>query len=95
MNIIPTQFKEVFLLNRNHFFDKRGSFHESFNLKNFESQLNLKLNFCQDNFAYSNKGVLRGLHYQLYPYAQSKLVSVVKGKVLDVVVDIRKGSPTF
>ena len=95
MKVIPTQFKEVFLLNRNHFVDKRGSFYESFNLKFLESQLDLKLNFCQDNFAFSNKGVLRGLHYQLYPYTQSKLVSVVKGKVLDVVVDIRKGSPTF
>ena len=75
--------------------DERGYFFESFNKKNFEQFIGCAINFCQDNEAKSTKGVLRGLHYQLPPFAQSKLVRVVKGKVLDIVVDVRKGSPTF
>tara|TARA_Y100000768_G_scaffold308168_1_gene242356 strand:+ start:540 stop:1097 length:558 start_codon:yes stop_codon:yes gene_type:complete len=75
--------------------DKRGYFFESFNQNIFEEQISNKISFCQENESFSKKGVIRGLHYQLPPFAQSKLVRVVYGKVLDVVVDIRKGSPTF
>ena len=75
--------------------DNRGYFFESFRQDQFEAFIGHAVNFCQDNESKSNKGVLRGFHYQLPPYAQSKLVRVIQGKVLDVVVDIRKGSPTF
>lgn len=74
--------------------DARGYFFESFNKKTFEDA-GISVEFVQDNESKSQKGVLRGLHYQLNPMAQAKLVSVVEGEVLDVVVDIRKGSPTF
>lgn len=76
------------------FADERGYFFESFSQRNFEEQV-CKTVFVQDNESKSCYGVLRGLHFQKMPYAQSKLVRVVKGKVLDVAVDIRKGSPTF
>ncbi|MDA9602322.1 dTDP-4-dehydrorhamnose 3,5-epimerase [Flavobacteriaceae bacterium] len=95
MTIIPTLFKEVFLLKTEVHIDVRGSFSEHFSAKVFEKAFGHKINFCQDNITHSKKGVLRGLHYQLSPYGQSKLVSVIQGSVLDVVVDIRKGSPTF
>ena len=95
MTAIPTLFKEVFLLKPAVFSDLRGSFMESFNQKDVETTLQRKIDFCQDNLTHSKKGVLRGLHYQLPPFSQSKLVSVIQGTVLDVVVDIRKGSPTF
>ena len=95
MTAIPTLFSDVFLLKPVVHFDDRGSFSEHFVDQNFEHTVGRKIYFCQDNLTYSKKGVLRGLHYQLPPYAQSKLVSVLNGKVLDVVVDIRKGSPTF
>ena len=75
--------------------DERGSFSESFVSKSFIEHVKKDIVFCQDNFTYSKKNVIRGLHYQLPPYAQSKLISVLEGKVLDVVVDIRKGSPTY
>lgn len=75
--------------------DKRGSFFESFNQGIFKEQINKKISFCQENESFSKRGVIRGLHYQLPPFAQSKLVRVIYGKVLDVVVDIRKGSPSF
>lgn len=75
--------------------DGRGYFYESFKKELFEEFIGKPINFCQDNEAKSTKGVLRGLHYQLPPYAQSKLVRVVKGHVLDIAVDIRKSSPTF
>lgn len=77
------------------FSDERGYFFESFKKENFDEFIGGSVNFIQDNEAKSTKGVLRGLHYQLPPFAQSKLVRVVKGKVLDIVVDIRKGSRTF
>ena len=73
----------------------RGFFFESFNQKAFNEATGLDLNFVQDNHSRSAKGVLRGLHYQLSPHAQGKLVRVVRGAVLDVAVDIRQGSPTF
>ena len=75
--------------------DKRGYFLESFNQAVFKEGLNRDINFVQDNESYSSKGVLRGLHYQKGDYAQAKLVRVIKGKILDVVVDLRTDSPTF
>ena len=75
--------------------DSRGYFVETFRQDKLEEFLGYKINFCQDNESKSSKGVLRGLHYQLPPHAQTKLVRVISGRVLDVAVDIRKGSPTF
>lgn len=75
--------------------DGRGYFMETFQDKELSNFLGYNIDFCQDNESKSSKGVLRGLHYQLAPFAQTKLVRVIQGKVLDVVVDIRKGSPTF
>ena len=95
MNIKTTPFKEVYILKPCVHLDERGSFMESFNEREIEKVLKRKTNFCQDNLTYSKKGVLRGLHYQLPPFSQTKLVQVLQGSVLDVLVDIRKGSPTF
>ena len=95
MNIKTTPFKEVFILQPIVHLDERGSFMESFNEREVEKALERKTSFYQDNLTFSKKGVLRGLHYQLPPFSQMKLVQVVQGSVLDVVVDIRKGSPTF
>ena len=75
--------------------DSRGYFVETFVSNKLEEFLGYKINFCQDNESKSSKGVLRGLHYQLPPHAQTKLVRVISGRVLDVAVDIRKNSPTF
>jgi dTDP-4-dehydrorhamnose 3,5-epimerase len=75
--------------------DDRGYFIETFRADKLEEFLGYKINFCQDNESKSSKGVLRGLHYQLPPFAQTKLVRVIQGRVLDVAVDIRKGSSTF
>lgn len=75
--------------------DERGYFVETFRADKLENFLGFEINFCQDNESKSSYGVLRGLHYQLPPYAQTKLVRVIEGEVLDVAVDIRKGSPTF
>jgi dTDP-4-dehydrorhamnose 3,5-epimerase len=75
--------------------DNRGYFVETFKQNLFEDAIGYKINFVQDNESNSTKGVLRGLHYQLPPYTQAKLVRVTKGAVLDVAVDIRKSSPTF
>ena len=75
--------------------DERGYFVETFRQDKFEDALGFKVNFVQDNESQSSKGVLRGLHFQLAPYAQSKLVRVIEGAVLDVAVDIRRGSPSF
>ena len=77
------------------FKDDRGKFFESFNLKQFEEIVGEKINFVQDNLSVSKLNVVRGLHFQKPPYSQGKLVRVLKGKVVDVVVDIRKNSPTF
>lgn len=82
------------IVETNVFPDNRGCFYESFNIKKL-SDLGIKNNFVQDNVSESKKGVVRGLHYQLYPFSQAKLIIVLSGKILDVVVDIRKGSPTF
>lgn len=75
--------------------DKRGYFVEQFRQDKLNDFLGYKINFCQDNESKSSYGVLRGLHYQLPPHAQTKLVRVIKGKVLDIAVDIRRNSPTF
>ncbi len=75
--------------------DDRGYFIETFRQDKLQEFLGFNINFCQDNESKSTYGVLRGLHYQLPPYAQTKLVRVIKGNVLDVAIDIRKGSPTF
>ena len=75
--------------------DERGFFTEFFRKDLFENFLGSKINFCQENLSNSNYGVLRGLHFQIEPYAQSKLVSVLKGKILDVVIDIRKSSKYY
>ena len=95
MEIIPTLFEDVLLFRNQIFKDERGSFSEHFNKSQSKFFSQKEIHFCQDNIAHSKKGVLRGLHYQLPPFAQSKLVSVIEGSVLDVVVDIRRGSPTF
>jgi len=95
MNVKTTPLREVLILKPNLHLDERGSFMESFNEREIEKALGRKILFCQDNQAFSKKRVLRGLHYQLPPFSQSKLVRVTEGKVLDIVVDVRKGSPTF
>lgn len=94
MNIIETNLKGAFILEPKIFEDERGYFFESFSQRLFEEKV-CKTIFVQDNESKSSYGVLRGLHFQKPPYAQSKLVRVIKGCVLDVAVDIRKGSPTF
>jgi dTDP-4-dehydrorhamnose 3,5-epimerase len=95
MTAIPTLFKEVFLIKQLAHKDTRGSLSEGYKVKDFQKLIGRQIDFCQDNYTTSKKGVLRGLHYQLPPFGQSKLVRVLQGSVLDVVVDIRKGSPTF
>ena len=95
MTIIPTILPEVLLIKPKKLEDERGWFMESFRLDLLEKAVGHSVNFCQDNQAQSTFGVIRGLHYQMPPFAQSKLVSVLQGKVLDVVVDIREGSPNF
>ena len=87
--------KGCFVITPNVIKDERGYFFESFNKKNFEKETGIVTNFVQDNQSKSSKGVLRGLHFQTGEFAQAKLVSVVKGSVLDVCVDIRENSPTF
>lgn len=94
MNVIETKIPGVVIIEPRLFPDARGYFFESFSKREFEEKVG-KIEFVQDNESKSSYGVLRGLHFQKPPYAQSKLVRVVKGAVLDVAVDIRKGSPTF
>ena len=94
MNIIKTSIEDVVIIEPRLFKDERGYFFESFNQREFEEKV-CKATFVQDNESKSGYGVIRGLHYQKPPFAQSKLVRVIKGAVLDVAVDIRKGSPTF
>jgi dTDP-4-dehydrorhamnose 3,5-epimerase len=95
MNIIKTKIPEILILNMKIFNDDRGCFFESYNKKYFSEKFSINNNFVQDNESQSKYGVLRGLHYQLEPYAQTKLVRVLEGKVFDVVVDIRKNSPSY
>lgn len=94
MKVVDTDIEDVKIIEPRVFEDERGYFFESFNQKVFEEEV-IQTTFVQDNESKSTKGVLRGLHYQMPPFAQSKLVRVVEGEVYDVAVDIRKGSPTF
>lgn len=95
MNVIKTAIPDVLIFEPKIFGDERGFFFESFNHKLFEEAVGYPVTFVQDNHSKSSKGVLRGLHYQLPPHAQGKLVRCVSGEVFDVAVDIRKTSPTF
>jgi len=94
MDVIKTNIDGVVIIEPKIFKDNRGYFFESFNEKEFKEKV-ADINFVQDNESKSSYGVLRGIHFQAPPFAQSKLVRVVKGKVLDVAVDLRKDSPTF
>lgn len=94
MEVIKTSIEGVVIIEPRIFKDARGYFFESFSKREFDEKVR-PVNFVQDNQSMSVKGVMRGLHFQRPPYTQSKLVSCVKGRVLDVAVDIRKGSPTF
>lgn len=94
MGIIETEIEGVLVFEPKVYCDDRGYFFESFSQREFEMEVH-KTVFVQDNQSFSHYGVIRGLHFQRPPFAQAKLVRVVKGKVLDVVVDIRKDSPTF
>ena len=95
MEVIKANIEGVFIIEPKVFGDSRGYFFESFNVRAFREKTGLEINFVQDNESRSHYGVLRGLHFQLPPFAQSKLVRCVRGRVLDVAVDIRKGSPTY
>jgi dTDP-4-dehydrorhamnose 3,5-epimerase len=95
MNFIKTDIEDVVIIEPQVHGDDRGYFVETFRADKLEEFLGYKINFTQDNESKSSRGVLRGLHYQLHPAAQTKLVRVIKGRVLDVAVDIRKDSPTF
>ena len=94
MNVIKTDIEGVVIIEPRIFNDERGYFFESFSERDFCKEVR-EVRFVQDNESKSQYGVLRGLHFQKTPYSQSKLMRVIKGAVLDVVVDIRKGSPTF
>tara|TARA_B100001758_G_scaffold208657_1_gene190405 strand:+ start:1442 stop:1990 length:549 start_codon:yes stop_codon:yes gene_type:complete len=94
MKITKTNIEGLLIIEPSVFHDLRGIFLESWNKKNFE-EIGINENFVQDNQSISSKGVLRGLHFQNPPFAQAKLVSVIKGAVLDVAVDLRKNSPTY
>jgi dTDP-4-dehydrorhamnose 3,5-epimerase len=95
MKVTPTAIPDVLVIEPKVFGDERGFFFESYNRQAFKESTGLDVDFVQDNHSRSTKGVLRGLHYQLPPKAQGKLVRVVQGEVFDVAVDIRKSSPTF
>ena len=95
MKVTRTAIEGVVILEPKVFGDARGFFTESFNQKVFDEAVGGSFSFVQDNHSRSSKGVLRGLHYQLPPHAQGKLVRVVQGSVYDVAVDVRRGSPTF
>lgn len=95
MNIIKSEIADVLIVEPRVFGDERGFFYESFNQEVWAEKTGLDVSFVQDNHSKSSRGVLRGLHYQLPPAAQGKLVRCVSGEVFDVAVDIRKSSPTF
>lgn len=95
MNIIETEISGLLILEPKVYSDDRGYFYESFNLEKFNQQTGENVVFVQDNHSRSNQNVLRGLHYQISPHAQGKLVRVVHGAVYDVAVDLRKDSDTF
>ena len=95
MNFIRTKIPEIIICEPVIHSDDRGYFVETFRKDKLEEFIGYKIDFCQDNESKSSRGVLRGLHYQLPPFSQTKLVRVIQGKVLDVAVDIRRKSPTF
>ena len=95
IEVIKTEIPGVLIIEPKVFGDARGYFLESFNAKEFAEKTGLNIDFVQDNESMSSYGVMRGLHFQRPPFTQSKLVRCVKGAVLDVAVDIRKGSPTY
>ncbi|WP_297431499.1 dTDP-4-dehydrorhamnose 3,5-epimerase [Sulfurimonas sp.] len=95
MQFTRTAIENVIIIDPKVHGDERGYFVETFRADKLEEFLGYKIDFCQDNESKSSRGVLRGLHYQLHPAAQTKLVRVIQGRVLDVAVDIRKGSLTF
>ena len=95
MRFIRTRIPDVIICEPIVHGDERGYFVETFREDKWEEFLGFKIKFCQDNESKSTYGVLRGLHYQLPPYAQTKLIRVIQGRILDVAVDIRRGSPTF
>ena len=94
MEVLTTDIEGVYIIKPRVFGDARGYFFESYSKREFEEKVG-KVDFVQDNESMSKKGVMRGLHFQRPPFSQSKLVRCVKGSVLDVAVDIRKGSPTY
>ena len=94
MKFIPTEIEDCVIIEPKVFGDHRGYFFESFNQKQFEEHIG-KVDFVQDNESRSSRGVLRGLHFQLPPYNQAKLVRCIEGEVLDIAVDLRKDSPSF
>jgi dTDP-4-dehydrorhamnose 3,5-epimerase len=95
MKVTPTAIPGVLILEPKVFGDERGFFFESFNQREFNDAVGHEVTFVQDNHSRSTKGVLRGMHYQVPPHAQGKLVRVTQGAVFDVAVDVRPGSPTF
>jgi dTDP-4-dehydrorhamnose 3,5-epimerase len=95
VEFIKQSIPEVVLIQPQVFGDERGYFLETFRQDEFEAAIGYRVNFCQDNESKSSYGVLRGLHFQMPPFAQNKLVRVVEGRVLDIAADIRHGSPTF
>jgi dTDP-4-dehydrorhamnose 3,5-epimerase len=95
MRVTPTDLNEVLIIEPNVFGDPRGFFFESYNARHFNEAIGREVNFTQDNHSRSTRGVLRGLHYQLPPHAQAKLVRAVSGAIFDVAVDIRRSSATF
>ena len=95
MKITPTSIPDVLILEPKVFGDARGFFMESFNQREFDAAVGRHVEFVQDNHSRSTRGVLRGLHYQLPPHAQGKLVRVTSGRVFDVAVDLRRASATF
>lgn len=95
MKVTKTNIEGVLIIEPQLFEDSRGYFFESFNVREFATQTGIETHFIQDNESRSAEGVVRGLHFQLPPHAQSKLVRVIEGAILDIAVDIRRGSPTF
>lgn len=95
MQVIKTEIEGVLIIEPDVYVDERGYFLETFRMDRFRELTGLNINFVQDNESLSHRFVLRGLHYQTYPKPQAKLVRVVRGVILDVAVDLRKGSPTF
>jgi dTDP-4-dehydrorhamnose 3,5-epimerase len=95
MKLIETKIKDLFLIEPTVFGDERGYFYESFNHETFSKLIGREVNFVQDNQSMSGANIVRGLHFQNPPFAQGKLVRVIKGEVIDVAVDIRENSPTY